>query len=108
MMVAPWYLASGAIMPADGNLFRISKVNVAKDKPDEPAPWCMTKSGPLPTGEVKYAWKVLPVAASGRKSSRSKKVVHVIGSSDQPRGTLSRANASYISQPASQKEKRRE
>lgn len=51
--VNPCPLASSDNTPADGNLLRISAASTANDKPEEPAPWCVTNNGPpegLPGG----------------------------------------------------------
>lgn len=52
-VVEPWPRASRERMPALGRRLRISELRTAKERPEEPAPWCVTKSGPLPTGEVR-------------------------------------------------------
>ncbi|KAK3898013.1 hypothetical protein C8A05DRAFT_19327 [Staphylotrichum tortipilum] len=46
VVVNPCPLASTANTPAPGNRFLISAASTANDKPEDPAPWCMTKSGP--------------------------------------------------------------
>jgi hypothetical protein len=51
--VDPWPRASRERIPDPGSNFRISAVRAAKERPDEPAPWCVTKSGEEPVGEVK-------------------------------------------------------
>ncbi len=52
-VVEPWPRASSDSTPAEGRRLRISAPRTAKERPDEPAPWCITKSGPLPTGDVR-------------------------------------------------------
>ena len=46
VVVSPCPRASRDRMPADGRRFRISALSTANERPDEPAPWCVTKSGP--------------------------------------------------------------
>lgn len=53
MVVEPWPRASRERMPALGRRLRISELRTAKERPEEPAPWWVTKRGPLPTGEVR-------------------------------------------------------
>jgi hypothetical protein len=60
VVVSPCPRASSDRMPADGRRFLISDESTAKERPEEPAPWWVTKSGPgaLPgpaegAGEVK-------------------------------------------------------
>ena len=66
-------------MPAQGMILRISDASVANERPDEPAPWWVTKSGPLelpappplllllllPLGGVRYTEKVEVVFGGG-------------------------------------------
>ena len=62
-------------MPAEGMILRISDASVANERPDEPAPWWVTKSGPLellllllllpPLGGVRYTEKVEVVFGGG-------------------------------------------
>lgn len=70
-------------MPAFGRALRISAVRTAKERPDEPAPWCVTNKGAVPTGEVRYAWWVMARVSvfDSRKISRSKYRVQGIWSS---------------------------
>ena len=51
--VEPWPRASRDRMPAAGSSLRISAVSVAKERPEEPAPWCVTKRGADPVGEIR-------------------------------------------------------
>jgi len=51
--VSPWPRASRERMPADGRSFRIEVASKAKDRPAEPAPWCVMKRGPLGRGGVR-------------------------------------------------------
>ena len=53
IVVEPWPRASRERMPALGRRLRISELRTAKERPEEPAPWCVTKRGPLPTGDVR-------------------------------------------------------
>lgn len=49
----PWPLASSEKTPADGSRLRIWSPTTANESPDDPPPWCITKRGPWPTGEVR-------------------------------------------------------
>lgn len=51
--VEPWPRASRDRIPAAGSSLRISALRVAKDRPEEPAPWCVTKRGAEPVGEIR-------------------------------------------------------
>jgi hypothetical protein len=51
--VEPWPRASKDRTPAAGSSLRISAVRVAKERPEEPAPWCVTKREAEPVGEVR-------------------------------------------------------
>lgn len=42
-----------------GRILRISSTQLANVRPDEPAPWCMTKRGPESVGGVMYTWWVI-------------------------------------------------
>lgn len=55
MLVSPWPRASMARMPAEGRTLRISEATRAKERPEEPAPWCITNKGPDKFGGVRYA-----------------------------------------------------
>ena len=46
MVVNPCPLASSERIPAAGRRFLISAPSTAKDKPELPAPWCVTNNGP--------------------------------------------------------------
>jgi hypothetical protein len=46
MVVNPCPLASSDKMPAAGRRFLISAPSTAKDRPELPAPWCVTNNGP--------------------------------------------------------------
>ncbi|EAQ93288.1 hypothetical protein CHGG_01523 [Chaetomium globosum CBS 148.51] len=46
VVVNPCPLASSDRIPAPGRRFLISAPSTAKDKPELPAPWCVTNSGP--------------------------------------------------------------
>ena len=48
MVVSPCPRASKARIPASGRSFWISLLNAANERPDEPAPWCVTINGPEP------------------------------------------------------------
>jgi hypothetical protein len=52
-VVEPWPRASRDRMPAVGSFLRISAVRAAKERPEEPPPWCVTKRGAVPMGEVR-------------------------------------------------------
>ena len=53
VVVRPWPRASGDSMPALGASFLISELRTAKERPDDPAPWCVMNKGPFPFGEVR-------------------------------------------------------
>lgn len=46
VVVRPWPRASRDRIPAEGMRFLISEPKTAKERPDDPAPWWVTKSGP--------------------------------------------------------------
>ena len=50
--VSPWPRASRDRIPASGTAFLISEAQTAKERPEEPAPWWVTKSGPFGAGGV--------------------------------------------------------
>ena len=50
IVVLPWPRASRERTPAFGRSLWISEVNAAKERPEEPAPWWVTKRGPSGTG----------------------------------------------------------
>lgn len=54
--VSPCSRASKESTPAVGRAFRISEANCANERPEEPAPWWATKSGPLARGGIIYTW----------------------------------------------------
>lgn len=56
VFVSPWPRASMARIPAEGSTLRISEATRAKERPEEPAPWCVTNKGPDEFGGVRYAW----------------------------------------------------
>lgn len=58
--VSPCPRASGDRIPAVGMIFRISEARGAKERPEEPAPWWVMKSGPPAVGGVRYAEKIVP------------------------------------------------
>ena len=45
VVVSPCPRASRDSTPAPGSALRSSKPTTANDRPDEPAPWCITKRG---------------------------------------------------------------
>lgn len=50
-VVSPWPRASGERIPAPGRRLRISEARIAKERPQEPAPWWVMKSGEPPPGD---------------------------------------------------------
>lgn len=52
-VVEPWARASRERMPAVGRTEVSSEKKVAKDRPEEPAPWWVTIRGPLELGGVR-------------------------------------------------------
>ncbi len=50
--VSPCPRASRERTPALGRALRMADVNRANERPEEPAPWCVTNRGPLPVGGV--------------------------------------------------------
>ena len=52
-VVLPWPRASIERTPPEGVIARNSLVKAAKERPDEPAPWCVTMRGPEGLGGVK-------------------------------------------------------
>ena len=53
VVVVPWPRASKERTPAVGSSLRSSEVKAAKERPEEPAPWWVTKSGPEDEGGVR-------------------------------------------------------
>ena len=53
VVVEPWPRASIEMMPAEGSILVISVKKAAKERPEEPAPWCVTINGPLPEDGVR-------------------------------------------------------
>ena len=53
VVVLPWPRASSERTPAVGRSLRSSEAKTAKERPEEPAPWWVTKSGPEDVGGVR-------------------------------------------------------
>lgn len=54
IVVEPWPRASRERIPAEGSRFFSSDVRAAKERPEEPAPWCVMNRGAVgPMGEVR-------------------------------------------------------
>ena len=53
VVVLPWPRASRERIPAVGRSLRSSEAKTAKERPEEPAPWWVTKSGPEEVGGVR-------------------------------------------------------
>ena len=50
VVVLPWPRASRERTPAFGRIFWIAVVKTANERPEEPAPWWVTKRGPSSSG----------------------------------------------------------
>ncbi len=53
LVVRPWARASSERMPAVGRMVLNDRKKVAKERPEEPAPWWVTIRGPLEEGGVR-------------------------------------------------------
>lgn len=53
VLVSPWPRESSERTPAAGRSLRIEVARRAKERPEEPAPWWVTKRGPVESGGVR-------------------------------------------------------